>query len=388
MVRPHLVTVVSGLVVTGLLGAALVDAHAPWHLPWVGVAAGALAAAVLGSTLRPARIRPPSPTEADLADAVSIATAAGESVGWLAATGDKALLFDDERRAFLMYGVHRDRWIAFGGPIGPAARRGPLLARFRDLARRAGARIALYEIPADLVPTCVDLGLRSYKFGETAHVPVGDFTLDGKAHKNRRALVNKLGREGVTFEVLEGDAVRAELPALRDVSDAWLREKGAREKGFSLGRFDEAWLVRAPVAVVRAPDDHGRSRIVAFANLLPAGPEVSVDLMRFLPDAPKGTMEYLFVQLLLHTKASGREAFVLGMAPLSGLRPDAGAWSRAGGLVYAHGERFYGFQGLRAFKDKFHPDWAPVYVAVEGRWGLAATLGGVLSLVGGPRAGR
>jgi phosphatidylglycerol lysyltransferase len=97
-------------------------------------------------------------------------------------------------------------------------------------------------------------------------------------------------------------------------------------------------------------------------------------------------MDFLFLRLLQHGKASGFATFVLGMAPLSGLStaPGAPAWSRAGGLVFSHGERFYNFRGLRSYKEKYHPDWAPRYLAVEGRLGPWSTLGSVWSLVGAP----
>ena len=67
-------------------------------------------------------------------------------------------------------------------------------------------------------------------------------------------------------------------------------------------------------------------------------------------------MEALFVHLMLW----GQEraiAFSLGMAPLSGFErsPVASLWNRPGAFLYKHGESLYGFQGLRAFKDKFSP---------------------------------
>ncbi|WP_339780141.1 phosphatidylglycerol lysyltransferase domain-containing protein [uncultured Marinobacter sp.] len=40
-----------------------------------------------------------------------------------------------------------------------------------------------------------------------------------------------------------------------------------------------------------------------------------------------------------------------------------------GGFVYEHGEHFYNFGGLRAFKEKFDPEWSPIYLATPG--GLA-----------------
>ena len=41
-------------------------------------------------------------------------------------------------------------------------------------------------------------------------------------------------------------------PQLRAISDAWLSERGTAEKGFSLGNYNEAYLRRSPVAVIRA----------------------------------------------------------------------------------------------------------------------------------------
>jgi phosphatidylglycerol lysyltransferase len=62
------------------------------------------------------------------------------------------------------------------------------------------------------------------------------------------------------------------------------------------------------------------------------------------------------------------------MAPLAGLasHPLAPAWSRLGAALFHHGEHFYNFQGLRAFKQKFAPEWRPRYLA--GPRGLAVPL--------------
>ncbi|MDP3590321.1 phosphatidylglycerol lysyltransferase domain-containing protein [Phenylobacterium sp.] len=64
------------------------------------------------------------------------------------------------------------------------------------------------------------------------------------------------------------------------------------------------------------------------------------------------------------------------MAPLSGLdaRPLASSLTRIGALVYAEAGALYGFEGLRAFKEKFSPRWEPVYIAAPGGWNLGRTL--------------
>jgi len=74
--------------------------------------------------------------------------------------------------------------------------------------------------------------------------------------------------------------------------------------------------------------------------------------------------------------------FNLGMAPLSGLRASKASplWSRLAGFVYRHGESFYKFQGLRAYKEKFHPVWEPRYIAYAGGKFLPALLADVAAL--------
>lgn len=182
--------------------------------------------------------------------------------------------------------------------------------------------------------------------------------------------------------MLAAGSFAAEIAELRAVSDDWLAGKQSREKRFSLGWFDEAYLVRCPIAVARQ-----NGRIVAFANLwLGGGHEAaSVDLMRHRDDAPAGVMEFLFVRLLLWAKQEGYRRFDLGMAPLAGLeeRRLAPTWHRVAGLAYRHGESFYNFQGLRRFKEKFDPVWEPRYLAYPGGLALPRVVTDVSALIAG-----
>ncbi len=166
------------------------------------------------------------------------------------------------------------------------------------------------------------------------------------------------------------------------MSDDWLKTRAGTEKGFSLGFFDDEYLARFPVAIVRF-----RGRIVAFANVWQGadGGEVSVDLMRFDSSAPKGVMEALFAHLLRWAKEQGYRWFVLGMAPLSGIEqsPAASLWNRLGAFLYRHGESMYHFQGLRAYKEKFDPVWEPHYLAYPGGMKLPRILADMSALVAG-----
>jgi phosphatidylglycerol lysyltransferase len=281
-----------------------------------------------------------------------------------------------------MYGIAGQSWVGMGDPVGPAEEWPELAWRFRDMSHRHGGRTVFYEIGAAHLPLYLDLGLTLLKLGEEGRVPLESFSLEGGARKDLRYTHRRLAKEGCTFEVAPPDRVPPLLPDLKAVSDAWLEEKKVREKGFSLGRFDPGYLLRFPAALVRR-----EGRIIAFANVWPGADaeEVSIDLMRHLPDAPRGVMEFLFIEIMLWGKAQGYRWFNLGMAPLSGIedRALAPTWNRIGAFVFRHGEHFYNFQGLRSYKQKFDPVWEPRYLASPGGLALPRTLTDTAALISG-----
>ena len=335
----------------------------------------AIAVGVFGMArlLRSARSPLPAADEATLQALVPVLAAAQDTQALLVLTADKAVLQDAAQRGFVMMQRHGGSLIAMGDPVGPPEVARALIWRFREEADRLGLRPVFYQAGEAYWQTYLDMGLSLVKLGEEAIVPLTGFTLEGRERADLRQAWNRGKRAGLSFRVVPADAVAALLPALSEVSSAWLEDKAGEEKGFSLGSFEARYLERFPMALVEA-----EGGIVAFANLweAPAGRELSVDLMRHLPDAPKGTMDFLFIELFLWGQAQGHTRFSLGMAPLSGLADHrlAGRWNRFAGLVARHGERFYGFSGLRRFKSKFAPQWRPRYLAAPGGVHLPAAL--------------
>lgn len=332
--------------------------------------------------LQPAPPEPGRASAEDLARAARIVAAAPEADAALALLGDKRLLFDAAGEAFIMYQVRGCSWIALGSPVGPAAACEALAWRFREMADRHGGRVVFYQVDASHLPLYLDLGLSAMKLGEAGVVPLAGFSLDGSGRKELRQAYARAKRERLEFEVAPAAAVPALLDELKELSDAWLAEKHTREKGFALGYFQPAYLAHFPCALVRLD-----GRVVAFANLLASAGrhELSIDLMRYRPDAPKGIMDYLFTELMLWGAREGYTQFNLGMAPLSGLEshPLAPLWHRIGVLIFQHGEHFYNFEGLRAYKDKFGPVWSPRYLAAPGGLSLPTVLLDVAALIGG-----
>jgi phosphatidylglycerol lysyltransferase len=356
-----------------------------WMRASVGVAV-LVAVAALGHLLGPAPVAAQRPSTEDLDRAARLAYESGEARLYLALLGDKSLLFG-ERGGALMYAVSGRSWIALGDPIGPREDRSDLAWRLRELADRHCGLPAFYEVGPANLPLYLDLGLTLIKVGEEGRVRLADWSLEGQVHsRHHRRTIRTVERAGCSLEIVPPEEVPPLLPELRQVSDAWLASKHTREKRFSLGLFDEQYVSRFPVAVVRS--ERG---IEAFATIWLSGTrqDLTLDLMRYVPDAPRGIMEYMITKLMVWGREQGYVWFNLGMAPLSGLQSRALAplWSRLGALAFRHGEHFYNFRGLRQYKEQFGPVWEPRFLAVPGWLALPRVLSNLAALIAGGLSG-
>ncbi len=358
------------------------ETHAPRSLRAV------LAAAVLAGAYALWRLLRPAPPEfvplapEDYERAAKLIEQCPDTTANLALLGDKNLMFDATGTAFIMYEVSGSSWVAMGDPVGSPAACENLAWVFLEQCDRAAASPVFYQVSAENLALYVDLGLSLIKLGEEARVELAKFSLEGSARADLRQTHRRAVREGAQFEIVPRERIEEILPELCTISDEWLAERKVAEKGFSLGFFDERYLAHFDCAVVR-----NAGRIVAFANLWKAGglAELSVDLMRQRRDAPKGVIDYLFIEIMLWGKAQGFAWFNLGMAPLSGLEthPLAPAWHKMGRLVHRFGEHFYNFEGLHKYKEKFLPVWRVRYLAAPRGVSMARALLNVTSLISG-----
>jgi phosphatidylglycerol lysyltransferase len=332
--------------------------------------------------LRPAQPQILLPSDEELEHAQGLIRRQGSTVPYLVYLRDKTLLFSEDGDAFLMYAVQGRTWVCMGDPVGEPRAVTLLIRRFFERCDDYGGVPVFYQVGKERLHQYADFGLTFGKLGEEAFVNLAAFSLDGAEKKPFRLVLNRFGRSGQTFRVVPVEEVPSVLPQLQEASDAWLRSKRMTEKGFSLGFFSPEYVLRFPVAVV---EEEGR--VVAFATVWPGpdGAELSVDLMRYRPDAPRNVMEALLLNLMLWGREHGYQRFNLGMAPLSGLEVSAIApvWTRIGNFLYSRGEALYNFQGLRTYKEKFHPAWEPRYLAYPGGLALPRITADVSALIAG-----
>lgn len=284
------------------------------------------------------------------------------SLARLALLPDKSYYFSPSGQTAIAYVPKGRGAIALGDPIGPIGDRQEAIWGFQQFCDRNDWQPAFYQtLPEDL-EIYRSLGFKALKIGEEAVVNLKTFTLEGKAGKNLRTAVNKLTKQGYRVEYYAPPIADSLLQELRGISEQWLASMQGSEKKFSLGWFDYNYLRECEVAVV-----HNKAgNPVAFANTIPEYqiPEATLDLMRHQANIEQGTMDFLFISMLQHFQARGYESFNLGLAALSGVGETGEATRLEKGMhyLYAHLSQFYNFQGLRAYKDKFHPQWESRYL--------------------------
>lgn len=294
----------------------------------------------------------------------------------LALVGDKDLYYYEEDGVItcgLSISTYKDRVIVMGEPFGRAEDFDKLLEKFVAEADLYGYKPIFYEVGQGETIKLHDFGFSFIKFGETAALDLEKFNLEGREHKSQRNVLSKFDKLGYTFEVIDPPFNDEFLDRLKEISDDWLG--GKREKGFSLGYFNRDYLNLCQMAV--AKDAEGK--IFAFANIMPNPNKtwVTIDLMRFeRENAPSGIMDFLFLQLFLYFKDQGKIYFDLGMAPLSnvGINTNSFVEEKLAYLIYKFGYKFYSFEGLRAYKEKFAPAWEPVYLSYPNKSWLLYTM--------------
>lgn len=373
----------------------------PWFLLNSGSAASLLA--LIGFSVRRLSLPMPHvaelPTDRDLRIAQRIIEAQTETLPYLVYLRDKALLFNDERSVFVMYGVRGRTWAALGDPVGPVEKRPALARAFMERAYDYGGVPLFYDIHPGQLDQYVDLGMTVFRLGEEGKVALGstsstdteladtgsadtesadtgsaDTGLHAAVERKIQSATDILARTGMRFRVIEPEDVPPVLPQLRELSEEWLERMSVHERRFSMGSFDEGYLSRLPIAVLERDD-----RIIAFANLLcsPTGEELSVDLMRMHRSAPTETMDTLFAMLVQWGKEKGYHWVNLGLAPARPL------WTRIGRFAYRQADSFRTLEELRAYKETFYPRWEPRYLAHPTGLALPVILADVAALVSG-----
>jgi len=320
--------------------------------------------------LRPVLIHGPA-TDVQRQRAETIVRAHGcSSLARLVLLDDKAYYFSPGG-SVVAYAVRERVGLALGDPIGPRDDAEAAIRGFVDFCQLNDWMPAFYQTKSDYLDDYRQAGLDILGIGQEGIVDLAGFMIEGKSNKSLRAAVNRLTRTGHRFEIHQPPLSLALLAELREISDEWLVMMHGSEKRFSLGWFDDEYIRSGPVATICTSEGYLR----AFANIVPEYQlnEITVDLMRHRQETEPGTMDFLFVSLFEWARQQGYATFNLGLSALYGVgeKPEDPLQERSLHFIYEHINQFYNFKGLHEFKDKYHPQWSPRYIAYPGAASLA-----------------
>lgn len=299
----------------------------------------------------------------------------GNTDSQLVFLGDKDVYFyqkDNEDLVMFQFRIYADKLMIMGDPSGDETYFVEAIEELIEKADVLGYKLVFYEVSEQFLVILHDFGFDFMKMGEAAKVYLPDFSISGKKYRGQRAIMNRFTKENYTFAVLQPPFDTQTMTRLKEISDEWLH--GRTEKGFSLGFFNENYLARGPIAVVKNEEGN----IVAFANIMPTySKEIgTIDLMRYDRSVPNGVMDYLFIQLFNYMKEEQIEYFDLGMAPLANVGTSRKSFlqERIAFLIFNFGSTLYSFQGLKDYKEKYASAWKPKYTLYSRDSSLIITM--------------
>ncbi|MDZ7681116.1 MAG: bifunctional lysylphosphatidylglycerol flippase/synthetase MprF [Fodinibius sp.] len=336
----------------------------------------------LAKLLRPKGRETIAPGHDEMEVAKGILQQSTETISNLVLLGDKELMINESQQSFIMFRRSGNNWVSLGDPVGPQEEAEEIIWEFHDKCMAEGATPVFYHTGSDYLEHYVDLGLTLFKLGEKAQVPLPNFDPEKSIDQKVWSSYNRLKKDGYSWEVLSPEEVADYVPELKAISEASISGQNRRERGFSVGYFDEEYLQNFPIAVVKKD-----GRLVAFANLLQTHgrQELAADLLRYRPEIPEDIINFILVETMLWGQEQEYEWFSLGMAPLSGMDEHdfSPGWSKLANFVYTYGENFYGFKTVRAYKTQFNPQWEPKFLVCPGGWALPRVLSNITSIVSG-----
>jgi phosphatidylglycerol lysyltransferase len=280
-----------------------------------------------------------------------------------------------------MFGIVRRSWVVLGDPIGPFARWRDLLCQLATDAASHGGRPVFFGVGEAAAKICSRLGFAVRRIGDQAILPLDEFAIEQLGPELREAH-RQIASLGSQFEVVAAEAIPPLVPELLLVSEHWLRGKGTRQRAALGPVLHVNHLRRFPVGMVRSG-----GRVLAFASLVGSAgkAELSIELVRYVANAPTGILDFVLVEAILWANGQGYRTVNLGLAPPRGLgrRDTVSRWHRFGAQLYRHGEHYSDFNELRRAKARFAPRWDPRFVSSRPGPALARAIPDLAKLAAG-----
>lgn len=267
--------------------------------------------------------------------------------------------FSREWEAVIGYVTHRGVRVVAGAPVCAERDLRAALDEWHADADRARERVCYFGAESRLREAVQDqTGFSTVALGAQPVWNPGAFPRAVREDAKLRYQLARARNKGVTVE--EWPAEKGDDPALWRILEGWLGSKGLPAMHFLVEPDTLCHLLdrRLFVAIHRGEP-------VGFVVMtpIPARGGWLTEQFPRKPGVPNGTID---LALATAAEAVGTDMVTMGIVPLSQRAPTEEhiptwlhtlmTWARA------HGRRFYDWNGLDRYKDKFHPDrWEPIY---------------------------
>ncbi len=275
-----------------------------------------------------------------------------------------ALWFNDSPEAVIAYVEKNRTRVVAGAPVCAEDEISRIIGIWEEESRVQGCKVCYFGASGRIEHLLSDCSgystvvLGSQPVWEPSHWPE-----IVKANANIRAQLNRARNKGLVVE--EWDSGKAtNHPELERVLEEWLRDRGLPPLHFLVEPQTLSFLEGRRVFVARQHD-----KVVAFLLVSPI-PLRNGWLTEQFPrgkDSVNGTVECMIDYAMRALAKDGADYVTMGLVPLS-MQGITSKFENPLWLkillrwVRAHGQRFYNFGGLEAFKGKLSPDyWEPIY---------------------------
>jgi len=335
---------------------------------WLGVVFWAvLAVLVLRSFLRPVLRDDRSAAHAK----ALLIQHGGSHLSWMTTWAGHSRWFTPDGAGFVAYRVLLGVAITTSDPVCQPQRMGEVVRGFADFATANGWTPCFYSVTEAVRAQCAALGWGALQVAEETVVPLGELAFTGRKFQDLRTALNNAHKRGIAAVWISfPTAPLATTEQIIAISEEWVADKGIPEMGFTLGTLTEVDdpAVRCLLALDAEGTVHG---VTSWLPVYQQGQVVgwTLDFMRRRGDGFKPAMEFLIASAALLCQAEGAKFLSLSGAPLARITdephgtgaPD-GAVQRLLELLGRNLEPVYGFRSLLAFKAKFQPEHAPLYL--------------------------
>ena len=291
-----------------------------------------------------------------------------DSLSYFTLHEKKLFFFSSTGQSFLSYTVERKIALVSGDPIGPVTDIHLLLKEFNYFIKGAGLKSCFLAINYDTLQNLSAIGHKHLHIGKEAIITLSSFDKNLLKKKVRRAERHILN-QGIVCRIFNRKSIPQHyLNQLHIIAEEWLKEKGGKEKRFTmtLGRIPMSSDPNCEIVLALQNDN-----VIGYLTFVPvyASNSLSLDASRKYRNVPNGLTEFLLIQSLEHFKKNGIRTVSLNFATFYLSKSDIHQSSYK--ILVTHFYKvlslIYKTNTLYKFNNKFLPSWKDRYIVFEKR---------------------